>query len=203
MYQYAGPLIGKAFDDYTKETEKELESINAAVHSQIEDAQNANTQALNLEEDIKLLHALTDQVSAAHADILNQLEEQKYREAVVKKLETLSALEESASSAIRQRIVTTVKADVMKTIKTNKTVQENALNQAIAILSAGAGAKLGKDVVGEVFSGAIKTYKDNYAKLPAGQDEVLKQLEKDSAALAAAPEVASKGGNVFVVSPVV
>lgn len=202
MYQYAGPLIGKAFDDYSKETEKELESINAAVHTQIEDAQNANTQALTLEEDLKLLHALTDQVSAAHADILNQLEEQKYRDAVIKKLETLSALEESTSSSIRQRIVTSVKADALKAIKTNKAVQENALNQAIAILSAGSGAKLGKDVVGEVFTNAIKTYKDNYAKLPAGQDEVLKQLEKDAAALATAPEVTGKGGNVFVVSPV-
>jgi len=203
MYTQAGPMIGKMFDDYAQENEKELEQLNSAMHQQIEDAQNANNTALQLEEDVQLLHQLTDQVSVAHAQILNQLEQHKYREAVVKKLETLAQLEETATSAMRSRIVNSVKEDVEKTLKTNKQVQESALNQAIAILSSGATGKLGKDVVGEVYVNAIKQYKESYAKLPAGQDKILNQLEKDAAVLGSAPEVASKGGNVFQVSPVV
>jgi hypothetical protein len=203
MYTQAGPLIGKMFDDYAKENEKDLEALNAAVHQNLENVQNANTAALQLEEDVQMLQQLTDQVAVAHAQILNQLEEQKYREAVVKKLETLAQLEETATSAMRARIVNTVKADVEKTLKSNKTVQESALTQAIAVLAGGATGKVGKDVVGEVFVNAIKQYKESYAKMPAGQDAILNQLEKDAAVLASAPEIASKGGNVFVVSPVV
>jgi hypothetical protein len=163
---------------------------------------NANKSVINLEDDLKTLHSLTDQVAIAQAEVLNQLEEVKYRETIIKRLESLSALEESASSQMRARIVNTVKAEVMKTFKNDKKVQENALNQAISILSSGTGAKLGKDVVGEVFVNAIKNYKEQYAKQPAGSDEILKQLERDVAALSVAPEITSKGGNVFETHPV-
>ena len=199
MYTQAGPIIAKTFDDYAAEAEKEFQDLNAAVHSQIEEAIVANNSVLTLEEDFKTLHSLTDQVAVAQAEVLNQLEEVKYREALIKKLESLQALEESAASAMRQRIVTTVKSDVLKTFQTNKTVQDNALNQAIAVLTAGANAKLGKDIVGDVFVTSIKTYRDNYAKQPAGSDEILQKLEKDVAAIASAPEVSGKGGNVFPV----
>lgn len=199
MYTQAGPIIAKTFDDYSNEVEKDLNNVNNSVHSQIGEALAANQTALTLEEDIKSLHALTDQVAIAHAEVLNKLEEHKYREAIVKKLESLQALEEAASSAVRQRIVTSVKSDVLTTFKSNKKVQETALEQAIAVLTAGTSAKLGKDVVGDVFVNSIKTYRDNYAKQPAGSDEILKKLEKDVAALASAPEVSGKGGNVFPV----
>jgi hypothetical protein len=76
------------------------------------------------------------------------------------------------------------------------------LNQAIAVLSAGAGAKLGKDVVGEAFAASLSNYKNNYAKQPAGSDEILVQLEKDIATVAQAPVVEGKGGNVYITHPI-
>jgi hypothetical protein len=197
MYNQVGPMLGKALDDYSNEVQKDLNALNSTVSNQIQGSINTNNSALTLEEDFKQLHTLQDQLAVAQADVLNRIEEHKYREAIVKKLESLQALEEAASTAIRNRIVTSVKSDVLNTFKTNKKAQENALEQAIAVLAGGANAKLGKDVVGEVFLTSLKTYKENYAKQPAGSDEILKQLEKDMAAVASAPEVSGQGGNVY------
>ena len=57
--------------------------------------------------------------------------------------------------------------------------------------------KLGKDVVGTVFSKSVKTYRENYLKLPDGSDEILVQLEKDVANVILPPVVQAKGGNVY------
>ena len=37
----------------------------------------------------------------------------------------------------------------------------------------GSSAKLGKDIVGEAFGSALKSYRDNYSKLAPGSDEIL------------------------------
>lgn len=197
MYNGVGPAIGKALDDGVADKEKETERLNSIVHQQIQDSIDANQSLKTLEEDIKLLHSLKDQVAVAQAEVLTALEESKYREAIVKKLETLSALEETAASAMRKRIVNTVKADVLKTFTSNKQAQENALNQAIAVLTSGNDGKLGKDVVGEVFVNSIKSYKDNYAKQDPSNDPILQQLKNDVEQIVKAPEVSSKGGNVY------
>ena len=56
---------------------------------------------------------------------------------------------------------------------------------------------MGKDVVGAAFSTALKDYKESYAKMPAGSDEILVTLEKDMAAVAVAPVPEGQGGNVY------
>jgi hypothetical protein len=71
------------------------------------------------------------------------------------------------------------------------------LNQAIAVLTAGPGSKRGKDVVGAAFGKAVQSYREAYAKMPAGSDDILVQLEKDMAAVAVAPVLQYKGGNVY------
>ncbi len=202
MYTQVGPMLSKTLDEYSNNVHNELKSLDKAVQSQIRNSINANEQALSLTEDFKQLYSLTDSLATTQADVLNKQEEHKYREAIVKKLDSLYALEEAASSAIRQRTVNAVKADVISTFTNDKKAKEDALNQAIAVLSAGAGAKLGKDVVGEVFSASLSNYKANYAKQPAGSDEILAQLEKDIAAIAQAPVVDGKGGNVYITHPI-
>jgi hypothetical protein len=71
----------------------------------------------------------------------------------------------------------------------------------VAVLKSGSGAKLGKDIVGEVYLSSLQAYKAAYAKQPAGSDEILVQLEKDIAAASAAPVVEGKGGNVYETHP--
>lgn len=201
MYTQVGPMVGKALDDYGNEVQNELKELDSTLQGQITAAMSADETALTLKEDFQNLYTLTDQLAIAQAEVLTNIEAHKYRESIVKKLDSLYAVEESATTAIRNRVITNVQKDVVKTFKSDKKAQESALNQAIAVLAAGSGAKLGKDVVGEAFVAAIGAYKASYAKQPAGSDEILVQLQKDIAAVATAPEVTEAGGNVFVTNP--
>jgi Mg2+ and Co2+ transporter CorA len=197
MYTQVGPVIAKSLDEYTKEVQDDLKKADdmalASIHQAIEETE----MTLSLKEDYQNLYHLTDEMAKAEAEALTQAEEHKYREAIVKKLDSLYALEEAASSAVRSRMVNTVKADVVKTFSQDKKAKESALNQAIAILAAGEGAKIGKDVVGEAFVSAVSNYRSAYSKLSPDQDEILVQLQKDMAAVAQAPVVEAKGGNVY------
>lgn len=203
MYTQVGGMMGKSLDDYSKEIFDELKAVDNAVLEQINTAIAADQNTLSLEEDFKQYCALTDELAVAQADVLNQREVHMYRDAIVKKLDSLHALEDSAVLAIRTRMLNKVKADVVDTFTNDKKAKELALNRAIEVLSGGVKGTMGKDVVGEVFSQALSNYKAEYSKLPAGSDPILKQLEKDMAAVAAAPVVESKGGNVYQTHPLI
>ena len=202
MYTQVGPMVGKALDDYGNEVQNELKELDKTLQGQITAAMTVDEEALTLKEDFQNLFGLTDQLAMAQAEVLTNIEAHKYHEAIVKKLDSLHALEEAATTAIRNRVITNVQQTVVQTFKSDKKAQESALNQAIAVLAAGAGGKLGKDVVGEAFVASIAAYKANYAKQPAGSDTILAQLQKDMAAVATAPEVTEEGGNVFLTNPV-
>lgn len=156
-----------------------------------------NEKLLTLEEHMTALHALEDNMAIAKAEYLNYEKEHQYREAIVKKLDALVAVEEAAVAAIRSRMVATVKAKVVETFEKDKAVKEAALEQAVAVLAAGGKGKLGKDVVGAAYVSALKNYRETYAKLPAGSDEILVKLERDIAAISAAPVLDFTGGNVY------
>lgn len=106
-------------------------------------------------------------------------------------------MEEAASSAIRARMVNSVKSDVISAFTNDKKVKDDAMAAALGVLAGGKNAKMGKDVVGGVFASALKNYKDSYAKSDPSKDEILVQLEKDVAAIAVAPVADSKGGNMW------
>ena len=201
MYTQVGPMISKTLDDYKADVKNEIKALDKTVQNQIKNAMEANEKALSLGEDFKQLYSLTDNLAVAQAEVLNRTEEHKYREAIVKKLDSLYALEEAATSAIRNRMINNVKSDVVKTFTEDKKAKEDALSQAIAVLAGGANAKLGKDIVGDAFKTSLSNYRNNYAKQPAGSDPILVQLEKDMAAVATAPVVDGKGGNVYVTHP--
>ena len=195
-------MMAKSLDDYSKEIYDELKAVDNALLEQINTAISADQLVMTLEEDYKEYTTLTDQLAVAQADVLNHREEHHYRDAIVKKLDSLHALEESAVLAIRTRMLTKVKSDVVTAFTNDKKAKELALNRAIEVLAGGAKGNLGKDIVGEVFSSALSNYRETYAKQPAGSDPILLQLEKDMAAVASAPVVESKGGNVFVTHPI-
>jgi hypothetical protein len=203
MYTQVGPMISKGLNDNIKEIETNLKEVDTAVSQQIRNAIKENEAALTLTEDYKSVYQLVDHLSVAQAEVLNRAEEHKYRDQIVKKLDALNALEESATAAIRARTINAVKTEVVDLFKNDKKAKENALNAAIAVLTAGEGAKLGKDIVGEAFSQSLSAYKEKYAKQDPKSDAILVQLEKDIAAVATAPVVDGKAGsNVFVTHPI-
>ena len=197
LYKQVGPSVGAHFESVRKASEAEVLATDAAVEEQLKSSIKADQLALTLAEDYKQLFSLEDHLGAAQAEVLNQITAQKFRDETIKKLESLYAVEEAAVGAIRTRIINTVKEDVVKTFKSDKKAQDAALAHAISVLGSGPGAKFGKDVVGGVFANSLKSYRENYAKQPAGSDPILVQLEKDVAAISVAPVVEAKGGNVY------
>lgn len=202
MYTQLGGMMGKSLDEYRDEIELKLRSVDDNIKTQLVSAIEAEKAALTMVEDMQEYNELKDTVKIAQAETLTNQEAHKYREAIVKKLDALSALEESASQAIRARMISQVQADVVSSFKNDRKAKDNALNQAIAVLAGGSNAKLGKDVVGELFSASLVNYKTAYAKLPAGSDEILIKLEEDMKAIASPPAVDGKGGNVYITHPI-
>jgi hypothetical protein len=201
FYTQGGEMLHKALSSYRSEVQTKLTTIDDAIKEQMQAAQEADKFVIAAEEDIVDYYNLKDSMRIVQAESLTNQEAHKYREAVVKKLDSLYALEEAASNAIRARMINKVQSDVVNTFKTDQKAKENALNQAMAVLAGGANAKMGKDVVGELFKSSLVSYKTAYSKLPAGSDEILKKLEEDMAAVAVAPVVDSKGGNVYMTHP--
>jgi Fic family protein len=197
FYTQFGPSISRELNASCDEIYEQMKAVDDALLTGITSAIENNEMSLSLHDDFKELYAVTDQVAAAQAEVANHAEAHHYRDAIVKKLDSLYALEEAASSAIRQRMINKVKGDVVNSFKTDRKVKEDALASAMAVLASG-GVKMGKDVVGMAFSSALKDYKETYTKMAPGSDEILVGLEKDMALVAMAPIPAGKGGNVYV-----
>eukprot|EP01039_Chlorochromonas_danica_P010770 gene10770-11970_t len=197
VYTQVGPMVAKTFEQYTKEIEQKMKSVDDAVLNQINAAVDTNEKNLTLKEDYESIFRFKDDLAATKAEALNLAEEHKFREAIIAKLDSLHALEEAASAAVRNRMVKEVHADVVKTFTNDKKAKESALQQAIAVLVSGEGSKIGKDVVGEAFVSALSNYRTNYSKLSPDQDEILVNLQKEMAAVTSAPTVDAKGGNIY------
>jgi hypothetical protein len=197
LYTQVGGMVASSLDERSTEIFKELSSLDNAVKAQLTGAIKSNTLAMSIEQDLKDRLQLVDDLAVTQAQVLNHMEEHKFRNAIVQKLDSLTALEEATAQALRARTIAAVKSDVTNLFTNDRKAKDNALAQAIAVLSAGAKGKMGKDVVGEAFSDAIKKYKTNYENNKS-PDEILVKMEKEMAAISEAPVVEGKGGNVYV-----
>jgi len=196
FYTQVGPIASKAFEARRKEISDDFKKIDDDIKAQIQEAIDNNEQAMTASDDVRTIYEIKDQLAVAEAEVASKAEAHMYREAIVKKLDSLHALEESAASAIRQRMLTSVTDSVVKTFQSDKKAKEDALAAAIKVLSTG---KMGDDVVGKVFTSSLKNYSSAYSKT-ANDDPILKQLEKDMKVVAEAPVVERKGGNVYEIS---
>jgi len=200
IYNQFGGIIDKELREQSEEEFKVFRAVDDALEKQIRAGIAADEVALTMKDEMTDLFNVKHEIKVAEAEVLTALEHHKYREAIVAKLESLSALEEAAVREIRAKMISKVQADVLNTFKNDKKAKENALNQAIAVLAGGATAKMGKDVVGEVFSQALHNYSAEYAKQPEGSDPVLKKLLQEISVVAQAPVPESKGGNVYTLA---
>ncbi len=200
VYNEFGGAIGEALDSERKEVEKAMNTVDDSLLSSVRQSVAVNENLLDLETQVKEIHGLTDDLALVQADYLSLREEHRFREAIAKKLDALVALEDTATAAIRTRMLNKVHTDVVTAFKTDAKAKDAALNQALAVLagsSAKGGAKNNTDIVGQYFASSLKNYKDAYAKQPAGSDEIIKKLEADMASIMKAPEQSSVGGNVY------
>lgn len=201
LYTQGGSMIAKSLDDYADNIHKTLKKVDDSVLSEYQSSIVENKKLLTLANDYKSLYQVLDDLSVAQADVLNYSAEHKYRDAIAKKLDSLVAIEDSVTTAIHQKMVASVTADVVNQFK-DKKIKDAALDQAIAVLAGGASAKLGKDIVGGVFLTSLKTYKENFATKSPELNEIVAGLQRDVAALTVAPEVEGTGGNVYASHPI-
>lgn len=194
------PVVSQYIKDVKKEQAIELEKINSSIVGQANDDVATAKEVADVDVGVKEVFQLLDDLHAIEADTLNKANALAYREAVAKKLDGLVALEDKIAFQVKSRLVADVKADVTRML-TEKKTKEAALEQALAVLAGGKGAKLGTDVVGNAFKASIANYRDNYSK-KGGKDDILVQLEKEIASLATPPHLNAAGGNVYETNPV-
>ena len=194
--------MGPVFDEGIHEILIEAQKHDLEIIDNFNDNIAENEVLINWEGDVTEVLAISDELTTAQVDVFNSIEGHAFRDSVAQKLDALVTLEMAAQQSIRMRMVTSVKSEVKNLFLTNKTAKENAMNQAIAILTAGPSAKMGKDVVGEAYGVAVKNYQESYSKLPAGTDDILLNLEKEMAAIAVPITFEAVGGNVFETNPI-
>ena len=201
-YSFFSYRMGPVFDEGIHEILIEAQKHDLEIIDNFNDNIAENEVLINWEGDVTEVLAISDELTTAQVDVFNSIEGHAFRDSVASKLDALVTLEMAAQQSIRMRMVTSVKDEVKNLFLTNKTAKENAMNQAIAILTAGPSAKMGKDVVGEAYGVAVKNYQESYSKLPAGTDDILLNLEKDMAAIAVPITFEAVGGNVFETNPI-
>ena len=196
-YVFWAPRLTPDVNEGVYELLKEVQAADDRVVQKMQDGITANESLINWETEVKEVLDIADELTIAQVAVFNSMEGHAFRDVVASKLDALVSLEMAAHQNIRNRMVQSVKSDVKNLFATNKTAKENAMNQAIAILTAGPSAKMGKDVVGDAYNEAVKNYQANYAKQPDGTDEIFAALEKDMAAVITPPTFEVTGGNVF------
>jgi ribosome recycling factor len=192
-----GGMVAMVLDATSDAVREAMRKVDESMLVDIKHSIAQNEKVLDMESDISSVHALVDDMSVVKADALNYQAEHQYRDDIVKKLESLVAIEGAAVQNIRNRMLDAVRADVSAKFSTDAKLKAAALNQAMAVLAGGKSGKRGKDVVGEAYAASLAKYRDDYAKMKPGSDEILNQLEKDVAAAVAAPQVSATGGNVY------
>ena len=200
VYNEFGAAIGGALDGEANDVKKAMNVVDDSLLQNVHDAVATNKNLLDLETEVKDIHALTDDMATVQAEYLNLHEEHIFRDAVSRKLDALVALEDNASHAIRTRMMTKINDDVASSFKTDTKAKDAALAQALAVLSSSThkgGAKMAKDVVGDMYAKSLKSYTDAYAKQPAGSDTIVTQMEKDISNIMQAPSATHTGGNVY------
>ena len=196
MYTQIGGMAASGLDETREEIKKELQTVDdnmlVGLKAQIE----SNQKLLNLEADVTAMNSVIDDMHVAESELLTASAKHQFRAEMVRKLDSLVALEESARAAIRNRMLHEVKAEVLQSVSTDKKTKDAALEAAIKTLAGGEGAARGKDIVGAAFLSSIKNYRVKYEKAGPGSDPVLVQLEKDVAAVLSPPSYEA-GSNVY------
>ena len=196
-YSFLAYRMGPDMDAGIHEILLEVQSHDTRKLERFDERIGKNEGLIHWADEVTETLAVADELTIAQVDVFNAMEGHAFRDGVASKLDALVSLEMAANQSIRHRMVTAVKSEVKTLFITNKTARENAMNQAIAILTAGPTGKISTDVVGDAYVNAVKNYQEAYSKLPAGTDDIILNLQKDMAAVAVPIAFEVTGGNVF------
>ena len=202
FYVFCAPRITPFADEGVYEILKTMQHTDDVQVEHMQSGIDENEFLIKWEKEACDLQTVSDELTIAQVAVFNSIEGHAFRDTVASKLDALVTLEMAAQQSIRMRMVNSVKSEVKNHFLTSKTAKENAMNHAIAVLTAGPSATMGKDVVGEAYNIAVKNYQANYAKQPAGTDDILLALERDVAAIAVPITFEATGGNVYVTNPI-
>ena len=196
-YSFLATRIGGPTDEGIREILHEVQQTDKNLIQKLQCHIADNERLIGWESEVFEVLDITDELTVAQVDLFNAIEGHAFRAAIATKLDALVSLETAAAQNIRNRMVVSVREEVKNLFATNKTAKEQAMAQAIAILTAGQGATMGKDIVGEAFTASVKAYQAKYETLPADGDDIYVALQKDMAAVIAPVEFESPGGNVY------
>ena len=93
MYTQVGGMISKGLDDYSNGILEQMKKVDENMIADLHVAVKANEQLLNVESQVQSIFQLQDQLNIVYADSLNAEVKHKYRDAIIRKLESLVALE--------------------------------------------------------------------------------------------------------------
>ena len=197
LYVFWAPRLSPDLDEGVYLILKDVQNADDRRVARMQQKITANEDLIHWDSEVQETIAVADELTIAQVDVFNAMEGHAFRDGVASKLDALVSLEMAANQSIRHRMVTAVKSEVKTLFITNKTARENAMNQAIAILTAGPTGKISTDVVGDAYVNAVKNYQEAYANMAPGSDEIFSNLEKDMAAIVKPIEFEAVGGNVF------
>ena len=202
FYVFCAPRITPFADEGVYEILKTMQHTDDVQVEHMQSGIDENEFLIKWEKEACDLQTVSDELTIAQVAVFNSIEGHAFRDNVAQKLDALVTLEMAAQQSLRMRMVNSVKSEVKNLFLTNKTAKENAMNHAIAVLTAGPSATMGKDVVGEAYNAAVKAYQEEYAKRGAGDDEIFVTLDKDMRALMVPPVFTATGGNVYETNPI-
>ena len=189
MYSQAGDAIGTALDAkgasvIAEHNAQESITINAA-----KAVVEAHYAKLSLVEDMKMVHSAQAELLSALSTAKSMELQYQCRADIVKKLDYLVMKEESASMALQEKLVSNAAATVTAEFAASKDMQAKALGEALDTIADPA-SKSGTDVVGGMFTGYFKGYKEAVlgstgeveipgAVLAAAADEIINLRKKN------------------------
>ena len=189
MYSQAGDAIGTALDAkgasvIAEHNAQESITINAA-----KAVVEAHYAKLSLVEDMKMVHSAQAELLSALSTAKSMELQYQCRADIVKKLDYLVMKEESASMALQEKLVSNAAAAVTAEFAASKDMQAKALGEALDTIADPA-SKSGTDVVGGMFTGYFKGYKEAVlgstgeveipsAVLAAAADEIINLRKKN------------------------
>ena len=135
MYTQVGGMVAKTFDDYSNDVLTKFKALDDNMLSTIKITQEEDKKLVDLEDNVKSLFELKDQLAIVKAETLNFEEQHKFRDEVARKLDLLASLEDSAVSALKARMITKVKADVLSKFKSDAASKEAALASVMSYLA--------------------------------------------------------------------
>jgi hypothetical protein len=133
VYTHVMPGVYASVNESIEEQKAEYDAMESAEYQGHFDSLDTYKSYVSLEEDMKELYKVTDDLVAMSAEAKIAKTKFEFRDSIAKKLDSLVALEEAAAFNIKTRMLKDVKANVESTLASDKKIKDEALKQVRTI----------------------------------------------------------------------